>query len=471
MRGARGGGCAGAARPPVRPITHRVPSPPWTLPRYDTLLAALPQDFVGPPDALTLVASVMAAAGRLLFQQLGLPLPPWREPRAVLSRWAGAEAGGAYEDLALPPPAPAEQVGLGSSGREERKETRHAHSNSMHGRAQCPCARLTGHAAPILPPLPRLQARARAGPGPFRRAVAAAAALGARLGGGGGSAARSGARAAAESSTGAAGGAPAPRHPVIFGFPEQNHLRRSSAPACVDSPGGSARGSGSSSCCSSLSYGSGDGGSSSGGSMRGAAYPESRLSSSGRSGSALGATAAAPALACGGGAAAAPSAFAAAAGAAGLPAPDGPWPGAPRPPRCSSDSVLLPAGRTLSQSMPSPGLGWPHAAAAACADGPEGGAASTPHAQGSPMGGGCAVPSREEPAAGGAACPAQLRQPVAAPGTVPAAPAASPAPTQARSLLHVRAASADGTRAASAGAGFKPLDELLPRVCTVRPRG
>jgi hypothetical protein len=78
------------------------PSPP---PAWGSRL----QDFVGRLESLTLVASIMAAATRLLFRQLALPLPPWREPRVVLSRWVSAEPD-AFEDEQVPLlPAP-EQV-------------------------------------------------------------------------------------------------------------------------------------------------------------------------------------------------------------------------------------------------------------------------------------------------------------------------------------------------------------------------
>lgn len=57
---------------------------------------------MGPLDSLVLVAGIMSSAAALLFRQLALPLPPWREARAVLSRWAAAEGDG-YEDATLPP--------------------------------------------------------------------------------------------------------------------------------------------------------------------------------------------------------------------------------------------------------------------------------------------------------------------------------------------------------------------------------
>ncbi|GBF89290.1 hypothetical protein Rsub_02167 [Raphidocelis subcapitata] len=135
---------------------------------YEALMSSVPQDWVGPADALALVAGVAAAATRLLFRQLGLPLPPWREPRTVLSRWVSSEPD-AFEDEQCPLlPAPEQ------------------------GRAT---------ASMLLPYH-----------GPFRKAVAAASAL---CGGGGGAGAGLGAaallpgngRSASASVRGAGGGA------------------------------------------------------------------------------------------------------------------------------------------------------------------------------------------------------------------------------------------------------------------------
>jgi hypothetical protein len=66
---------------------------------------------VGPLESLLLAAHIMAAATRLLFHQLGAPLPPWREPRAVLSRWVPPAADG-FEDALVPLLPATEQVGL-----------------------------------------------------------------------------------------------------------------------------------------------------------------------------------------------------------------------------------------------------------------------------------------------------------------------------------------------------------------------
>jgi PDDEXK-like family of unknown function len=63
----------------------------FTLPHatgwYSKLLAALPHDWVGTPAALAPLVGLMCAGMRLCFKQAGIPLPPWREGRAVLSKW------------------------------------------------------------------------------------------------------------------------------------------------------------------------------------------------------------------------------------------------------------------------------------------------------------------------------------------------------------------------------------------------
>lgn len=54
---------------------------------YSKLVAALPQDWIGTAAKLAPLVGMMSAAIRLCFKQLGVPLPPWREGRAVLSKW------------------------------------------------------------------------------------------------------------------------------------------------------------------------------------------------------------------------------------------------------------------------------------------------------------------------------------------------------------------------------------------------
>jgi hypothetical protein len=65
---------------------------------YAKLLAALPNDWVGTAAALAPLVGLMSAGMRLCFKQAGVPLPPWREGRAVLSRWLPE----AYEEEAPP---------------------------------------------------------------------------------------------------------------------------------------------------------------------------------------------------------------------------------------------------------------------------------------------------------------------------------------------------------------------------------
>jgi hypothetical protein len=65
---------------------------------YAKLLAALPHDWVGTAAALAPLVGLMSAGMRLCFKQAGVPLPPWREGRAVLSRWLPE----AYEEEAPP---------------------------------------------------------------------------------------------------------------------------------------------------------------------------------------------------------------------------------------------------------------------------------------------------------------------------------------------------------------------------------
>jgi hypothetical protein len=49
-------------------------------------------------DTLAVVVSAMAEAVRDSFAAMGLPLPPWRESRALVSKWLPDE----YQDTAVP---------------------------------------------------------------------------------------------------------------------------------------------------------------------------------------------------------------------------------------------------------------------------------------------------------------------------------------------------------------------------------
>jgi hypothetical protein len=82
---------------------------PHSVPWYDTLLAAVPQDWIGTHAALLVVAKLLAAGMRLVFRQLNTPLPPWREPHAVLSKWLPES----FQDEAVPlQPLPDQTLGI-----------------------------------------------------------------------------------------------------------------------------------------------------------------------------------------------------------------------------------------------------------------------------------------------------------------------------------------------------------------------
>ena len=82
---------------------------PHSVPWYDTLLAAVPQDWVGTQASLLVVAKMLAAGMRLVFRQLNTPLPPWREPHAVLSKWLPESC----QDEAVPlQPLPDQTMGI-----------------------------------------------------------------------------------------------------------------------------------------------------------------------------------------------------------------------------------------------------------------------------------------------------------------------------------------------------------------------
>jgi trimeric autotransporter adhesin len=116
---ASGGASARAAGP--APATNHLPSarrplpsplPLGSTPAYDALVRALPRDWVGTPRALAEVLDVMGRAVRAAFRASGVPLPPWREPAALASRWmperfeetSGLGGGGAsLGDDAAPP--------------------------------------------------------------------------------------------------------------------------------------------------------------------------------------------------------------------------------------------------------------------------------------------------------------------------------------------------------------------------------
>jgi uncharacterized protein (TIGR01615 family) len=64
-----------------------------STPGYAMLLAAAPTEFVGTKERLTGLVELLSAALASAFRDQGLPLPPWRRVRSVLSKWALGQQG------------------------------------------------------------------------------------------------------------------------------------------------------------------------------------------------------------------------------------------------------------------------------------------------------------------------------------------------------------------------------------------
>lgn len=54
---------------------------------YENLLEFVPLEFVGSALRLQAIVSVICAQMTKVYQELGITLPPWRRPRAVLGKW------------------------------------------------------------------------------------------------------------------------------------------------------------------------------------------------------------------------------------------------------------------------------------------------------------------------------------------------------------------------------------------------
>jgi len=70
---------------------------------YGSILAALPVEFVGSPLRLQALANLLCVEIAAVYREQGLPLPPWRKPTAILSRWFDVDTP------ALPQRSPAPQ--------------------------------------------------------------------------------------------------------------------------------------------------------------------------------------------------------------------------------------------------------------------------------------------------------------------------------------------------------------------------
>jgi uncharacterized protein (TIGR01615 family) len=78
-------------------------------PEYDELLRAVPLEFVGSALRLQALAAVICAEMTKVYQELGIALPPWRRPHAVLGKWFDTTAMPGNQPLAQDIPAAREQ--------------------------------------------------------------------------------------------------------------------------------------------------------------------------------------------------------------------------------------------------------------------------------------------------------------------------------------------------------------------------
>ena len=69
-------------------------------PAYAALLAAAPPCFVGPAPRLRAAVALLCGEMAAAFKQQGLPVPPWRSKRAMLSKWAPEQLAALSSKLA-----------------------------------------------------------------------------------------------------------------------------------------------------------------------------------------------------------------------------------------------------------------------------------------------------------------------------------------------------------------------------------
>ena len=74
-------------------------------PAYERLLAAAPGEFAGSVSRLAAIVELLSEGVKRAFAEQGLPLPPWRRAKSVMSKWGmGPNAHGVTPHLATHPP-------------------------------------------------------------------------------------------------------------------------------------------------------------------------------------------------------------------------------------------------------------------------------------------------------------------------------------------------------------------------------
>ncbi|BDA45856.1 hypothetical protein COCOBI_07-6430 [Coccomyxa sp. Obi] len=130
---------------------------------YDALLAAAPAEFVGGPGRLAAIVEVLSSAVAAAFKDQGLPLPPWRRAKSVLSKWGLGPSGAGVRDGATPFNSPTKRAAAVALPPQQPAAARHiarARAAGPDGRRERPGRQqqqqqlYKGCAAPQAPPEP-----------------------------------------------------------------------------------------------------------------------------------------------------------------------------------------------------------------------------------------------------------------------------------------------------------------------------
>ena len=91
---------------------------PRPSPLFRSVLAALPDVFVGTEARLETLVTWLAERVRDAFAAAEMALPPWRQPAALLARWHLDTAASAADEAEQPPPPPPPPVAEPPRARE-----------------------------------------------------------------------------------------------------------------------------------------------------------------------------------------------------------------------------------------------------------------------------------------------------------------------------------------------------------------
>ncbi len=119
--------CALPHPSPAPTRIHRHSLPPLSRPqeqfiiakttaRYASILAAIPQIFVGPEEHLVLLVNFLCTEMNAAFRQLGSVLPPWRQASSMLSKWKPRKSVDEPVFGAVPGAVRVSQAGSGGAG-------------------------------------------------------------------------------------------------------------------------------------------------------------------------------------------------------------------------------------------------------------------------------------------------------------------------------------------------------------------